>query len=35
VQRYWTRAAAFGELRAVLADAVEERLARRAGEEHA
>jgi glycosyltransferase involved in cell wall biosynthesis len=35
VQRYWTRAAAFGELRAVLADVVEERLATRAGEEHA
>ena len=35
VQRHWTRAAAFGELRAVLADVVDERLATRAGEEHA
>ena len=35
VQRQWTRSAAFGELRAVLADVVNERLAARAGEEHA
>ena len=35
VQRHWTRGAAFGELRAVLAEVVDERLATRAGEEHA
>ena len=35
VQRHWTRDAAFRELRAVLAEVVEERLAARAGEEHA
>jgi hypothetical protein len=35
VQRHWTRAAAFAELGAVLADVVDERLAARAREEHA
>jgi len=35
VQRHWTRDAAFRELRVVLADVVEQRLATRAGEEHA
>jgi glycosyltransferase involved in cell wall biosynthesis len=35
VERHWTRGAAFGELRAVLAEVVDERPATRAGEEHA
>jgi glycosyltransferase involved in cell wall biosynthesis len=35
VDRHWTRAAAFRELRGVLADVVQERVAARPGEEHA
>jgi glycosyltransferase involved in cell wall biosynthesis len=35
VRRHWTRDAAFRELRAVLADVVQERMAERPGEEHA